>query len=365
MKPEAVARGCAAALLLLGGCTGRSARSAEPAAAGSRVVVVAPVRADVAREITLPGDLVGKYQAALYAKVSGYLSHIDVDKGDWVKQGQLLAEIEVPELEQKLRRARASLQVQRITYERLKGVRDSDPRLVAQQDVDVTEGKFEQAKAEVEELEAMIGYTRIVAPFDGVITARHVDPGALIRATGQAGGEGGGQGGGGPLLEIAAVRELRVYVYVPEQEVALVRRGAAARLTLREFPGRTFEGKVARFATALDLATRTMLAEVDLDNPKGELYPGMYADVSLELERHPGVWTLPTTAIARSETGSYVLVARDGKLHRQPVATGITQGGETEIRSGLSGSEDVVRNIGPGLTDGEAVEAVRAAAATA
>ena len=141
------------------------------------MTVTRPERGDVARTITLPGDLVGLNEAALYAKVTGYLRRIDVDKGDWVQKGQVLAVIEVPELEQKLKRARANLEVQRVTYERLKGVWTTDRRLVAREDVDIAQGKFEQAQADVEELEAMVGYTQIVAPFDGVITARYVDPG--------------------------------------------------------------------------------------------------------------------------------------------------------------------------------------------
>ncbi len=345
---------------LLAGCAGRSATSSERPAI-SRVVVVTPTRTDVARTITLPGDVVGRYQAALYAKVSGYLASIDVDKGDWVTKGQVLARIEVPELEQKLRQAQARLKISQLTYERMRGVRDADPRLIARQEVDVEAGKLEQARAEAEELSVLLGYTRIAAPFDGVITARHVDPGALVRASAPTGSGGGHESG--PLLEIADITSLRVYVYVPEQEVGSVRRGIPAALTLREFPGRTFTGTIARFASSLDLSTRTMLAEVDLENPTRELYPGMYADVSLDLERHAGVFTLPTTSVAHSEHGgAFVLAVSDGKLRKRAVETGLVDGGSTEIRSGLTGAEQVVRNLGPSLSDGELVEAVRDAA---
>jgi RND family efflux transporter MFP subunit len=342
-------------ILAVAGCAGRDADPAERGPEKPPVVVVKPTREDVVRSIILPGDLVGWYQATLYAKVSGYLKHIDVDKGDWVKQGQVLAAIEVPELEQKLNRARARLEVERVTYERLKGVFKTDPRLVARQDVDVADGKFQQAKAEMEELEALVGYTKIIAPFDGVITARYVDPGALVQASGHS---GSGGKDGVPIVDMADLSRLRVYVYVPEEEVAQVRRGMPANLVLREFPGRTFTGEVARFATSLDLSTRTMLTEVDLDNPNHELYPGMYADVTIELVRHPQAWTVPPTAVGTAGSAAYVYVVHDGRLKKTPVVTGLRETAAVEIDSGLSGAEQVVRNLGPALSEGETVEPV-------
>ena len=135
-----------------------------------------PQRKTIARTLTLPGDLVGFYESTLFAKVTGYLKTISVDKGDWVKTGQVLADIEVPELKQRLERARADMEVQKITYDRVQKVWKSDPRLIARQDVDVAAGKYQEAKAQLDELSALDEYTRIVAPFDGVITARFVDP---------------------------------------------------------------------------------------------------------------------------------------------------------------------------------------------
>jgi len=286
------------------GCDQASGDAAAPARLPS-VAVVQPRRGDMVRAITLPGDLVGFYQADLYGKVSGYLKSISVDKGDVVKAGQVLAEIEVPELQQKLRRARAKLEVKRLTYERLQHVWDSDQRLVAREDVDIAEGQFEQAKADVEELEALVSYTHIVAPFDGVVTGRFVDPGALIQASGsQSGSAQGASGpskaGVSPVVSVADLSKLRLYIYVPEAETSLIRVGMPATLTLREFPGRQFTGTVARFAKALDLSTRTMLTEVDLENPEHELYPGMYADVTLELARHSDAMQVPVTAIGVS-----------------------------------------------------------------
>jgi membrane fusion protein (multidrug efflux system) len=355
---------CAALALGLAGCGTQEASSAIQTT--PTVMVTQPERGIVRRTITLPGDVRGFNEAALYAKVTGYLERIDVDKGDWVKKGQTLAVIEVPELEQKLRRAKASLEMERVTYDRLKSVWTSDQRLVAREDVDVAQGKFEQARAEVEELEAMVGYTRITAPFDGVITARYVDPGALIQADAHAtSGTSGGEGETVPVVRIADIGTLRVYVYVPEEETSLIKRGIPATLTLREFPGRTFAGSVARFNTALDLSTRTMLTEVDLTNPTHELYPGMYADVTLELERHPGALTVPSTAVGGAGDKQFVYVVRDGHLSKQHVATGITDAATVEVVSGLQGEEQVVSNLSPDLVVGGKVRAVVSATAAA
>jgi membrane fusion protein, multidrug efflux system len=324
------------------------------------VVVVRPQRGDIVRSITLPGDLVGLYQSTLYAKVTGYLKTISVDKGDWVKNGQVLAEIEVPELEQRLARTKADLEVQHLTYQRLEQVWKSDPRLVARQDVDIAQGKYLEAKAQMDELEAMVSYTRIVAPFDGVITGRFVDPGALIKAGGEqtASAEQGSASpntGTSPVLSLARIDTMRTYVYAPQDAVGLIRRGMPATLTLADLPGRSFEGVVTRYANSLDLGTRTMLTEIDLKNPRNELYPGMYANVKLELERHRDALKLPDSAIGDSAGGKYVMVALDGKLKKQEVTVGINNGKSAEIVSGLNGGESVVATLDPSIVPDEAV----------
>lgn len=328
------------------------------------VAVITPQRGDAIRSLSMPGDLVGFYQSTLYAKVTGYLKNISVDKGDWVKKGQVLAEIEVPELQQRVERAKAGLEVQRLTYDRLSQVWKSDPRLIARQDVDIAQGKYLEAKAELDELAAMISYTKIVAPFDGIITGRFVDPGALIKAGGEqasaAPEEGSARpGGASPVLSLAMIDTIRAYIYVPQGEVGLVRRGMPATLTLQDLPGRTFNGEVARFANSLDLGTRTMLTEIDLTNPRHELYPGMYANVTLELERHRGVVKLPESAIGESAEGSYVMIAQSGKLKKQLVRVGISTGNYDEVTNGLSGGEQVVAALDPSLVQDEAVNVVR------
>ena len=359
---------CVGPLLGLIGCDAGRAEPPQSVTPPS-VTVVQAKRGDVVRSITLPGDLVGFYEAALHAKVSGYLNSISVDKGDTVTQGQVLAEIEVPELHQKLKRARANLEIQRLTLERLQRVWNSDKRLVAREDVDIAESKFEQAQADVEELEALVNYTHIVAPFDGVVTGRFVDPGALIQAGGSATasasqGSAHVRGNAMPVVSVAAISKLRVYVYVPETESSDIHVGIPATVILKEFPGRTFTGSVARFAKSLDLSTRTMLTEVDLDNPEHVLYPGMYADVRLELARHPDALQLPATAIgsADADAHSFVYVVRDNHLKEVPVTLGISNEGWIEVSAGLNENERIVKNLNASLQDGEQVSALLAEA---
>jgi membrane fusion protein, multidrug efflux system len=359
-----------AAIVVASGCDRSAPEPAPPPEI--RVLVVKPQRGTITQSIELPGDLVGFYEAALHAKVTGYLKSIGVDKGDHIKAGQVLAEIEVPELHSNLDRARARMEIQRITYERLKQVQHSDSRLVSQQDVDMAIANYQEAAAEVRTLETMVGYTKIIAPFDGIVTGRFADPGALIRAGGGEAGEGeasapnspaieGAEGhrtDGGPLLTVAKIDKLRVYVYVPEAACPAIRRGTPAILHFDELPHRQFTGAVTRYANALDLATRTMLTEIDIDNPGGALYPRMYAHVTLELARHPEALRVPVGAIHESGEGAEVLVVSHGRLGRVPVATGIDNGSNVEITSGLKGGELVVASYNNSLSDGESVNYV-------
>lgn len=371
MSPPAIGFVALLAVLSCPGCRSTDATVTSETAQPPTVAVIRAQRGTAVESITLPGDLVGFYEAALHAKVTGYLKTVNVDKGDWVKQGQPLAEIEVPELQQNLQRAQAQMEVARLTYQRLDRVRKSDPKLLAQEDVDIARGKFLEAKAAVGELDAMVGYTKIVAPFDGVITGRFADPGALIRAgggdfgisgsgvtisQGATEGAGGHLTGGGPVLSEARIDKLRVYVYVPEREAGLVKIAIPVKIKLHAFPGETFPGRVERFATSLDLATRTMLTEIDIENPEHRLYPRMYADVQLDLVNHPNAIQVPRGAVSGiGEPGAFVYSVMQDKLAKVPVATGISDGIEIEITSGLKGNELIVRDVNPALSAGETV----------
>jgi membrane fusion protein, multidrug efflux system len=308
--------------------------------------------------------MVGFYESSLYAKVTGYLQSISVDKGDWVKKGQVLATIEVPELQQQVARSEASLDVQRLTYQRLEQVWKSDPRLIARQDVDIAQGKYLEAKADLDELQALVSYTKIIAPFDGIITGRFVDPGALIKAGGDQPSSGPEEGSAhptgtaSPVVSLAMINPMRIYVYVPQGLVSFIRRGTPAMVSLQDLPGHPFVGTVTRFAASLDLSTRTMLTEIDLDNAAHKLYPGMYANVTLQLERHPGVIQVPDSAIGETSTGNYVFAVQNGKLSEKKINVGIRTGHIVEITKGLNGDETLVAALDPSLSDGESVTAI-------
>ncbi len=350
------------------GCGGKPDAPADPPE--PTVSVIHPQVGEMVRSIDLPGDVVGFYEAALHAKVTGYLRSIFVDKGDWVKAGQLLAQIEVPELHSNLARAQASLEIAKITYDRLKRVQETDPRLVSQEDVDMAYAKYQETQAAMRTLDTMVQYTKIVAPFDGVITGRFADPGALIRAgggdfgvdetsglisPGATEGAGGHRTGGGPILTIAQIDKLRVYVYVPEGSYPFIHRGTPAILRFDEFPNRVFKGEVARFANSLDLATRTMLTEVDLDNPGRVLYPRAYAHVTLDLVRHDNALIVPSAAVQGSGESAHVMVIKQGRLAEIPISTGITNGNSVEVTSGLNPESLVVGTYSNALSPGEQV----------
>jgi multidrug efflux pump subunit AcrA (membrane-fusion protein) len=366
-----------ALVALLPGCGQAPTQKGPPGP--PNVSVIKPLRQEADRSITLPGDVVGFYECALHSKVTGYLQSIPVDKGDWVKKGQVLATIEVPELRENLARAKANFVIQKLTYERLKHVRDEDPKVVAQQDVDIAYSKMAQAQADVGVLDAMVAYTQITAPFDGVITGRFADPGALIRAGGgdfgvsgngadlsQGATEGaGGHMSGGPILTMADINTLRVYVYVPEEEASLIQLGTHVVLSVHGIQGE-IKARVTRYATALDLSTRTMLTEIDLQNAQHQLYPRMYTTVTLDLVRHPDAIQLPAAAVGGiGEKKGYVFIVHDDSLIKKPVSLGITDGRYVEITSGLNGNESVVATISPSLNQGERVHPIQTTTAEA
>jgi membrane fusion protein (multidrug efflux system) len=335
------------------------------------VDVLHPLRGEIAKNIDLPGDVVGFYEAALHSKVTGYLKSISVDKGDSVKRGQVLAEIEVPELQSNLMRSQASLEIERITYDRLKKVQQDDSRLISQQDVDMAYAKYREAQAAVATLQTMYGYTKIIAPFDGVITGRFADPGALIRSgggdfgadetsglisPGPSEGAGGHREGGGPILTLADIDKLRIYIYVPEASYPFIHIGTPASLHFDEFPDRTFKGTVARYASSLDLSTRTMLTEVDIDNPKRQVYPRSYAHVTIVLVRHFNALSVPASAIQGSGESARVLVVKEDRLVEVPVNAGINNGAYIEVTSGLSPDSLVVATYNNTLTPGQQVD---------
>src|ERR1700730_12782925 len=330
------------------------------------VTVVLPKRGAPQQEIILPGDMQPYTDAPIYARTSGYLKSWHADIGARVKSGQLLAEIDTPEVDQQLQQARAdldtaeaNLHLAEITATRYKDLMKTDS--VAQQDVDNASGNLdarrtavESARSNVKRLEELQSFKKIYAPFGGVITARNTDIGALIDS-------GSGGGPARELFHIAAVNRLRVYVNVPQVYSPHIKSGLRAELTLAEFPGRHFDGIIVRDAGAIDTATRTLLTEIDVNNPSGELKPGGYVEVHFNLPSAVTTFSLPVNTIIFKSAGMQVATVKDGKtINLVSITPGRDFGTEMEILAGLKGDESVVINPPDSLTNGEPVRVAQA-----
>jgi RND family efflux transporter MFP subunit len=325
------------------------------------VTVIHPKPGAPQQEIVLPGDMQPYTDAPIYARTSGYLKSWSADIGARVKAGQLLAGIEAPEVDQQLQQARddlataeANLSLAQITATRYKDLLKTDS--VAQQDVDNAAGNLdarrttvESARSNVKRLEDLQSYEKIYAPFDGVITARNTDIGALI--------DSGSSGGTArELFHIAAVNRLRVFVNVPEVYSPHIKSGLRAELVLAEFPGRKFEGIVVRNSGAIDNATRTLLTEIDVDNTSGELKPGGYVEIHLALPTSVTTFTLPVNATIFKSAGMQVATVKDGKtIALKSITPGRDFGADIEILAGIKGDESVVLNPPDSLTEGQQI----------
>lgn len=329
------------------------------------VSVVQPQRTAPTQEITLPGNVEPFIAAPIYSRTNGYLQKWYVDIGDHVKQGQLLAVIETPEVDQQLQQSRsnlataqANLKLAEITANRYQGLLNS--HAVAQQDVDTATQTFhanqaivEADQANVRQLETLQSFEKIYAPFDGVITARNTDIGNLI----DSGSSGGVKT---DLFHIAQPGKLRVYVDVPESYAPSVKTGLIADLSLAEFPGRTFQGKVVRTADAISVTTRTLQVEIDVNNPSGTLLTGSYAEVKLKLPEVNSTYLLPAETLIFRSQNLLVAVVRDGKAVLTRVTPGRDLGEKIEIVAGLSLEDQVIVNPPDSIVSGQAVQIVPA-----
>ena len=312
-------------------------------------------------EIVLPGNMQAFIDSPIYARTNGYLKKWYVDIGARVKTGQLLAEIETPELDRQLDQARsdlktaqANLNLSQITAQRYEELKNTEA--VSKQDVDNAHGDFEakfamvaSAESNVKRLEQLQSFEKIYAPFDGVITARNTDIGALIDS-GAAGGTAK------ELFHLASTQTLRVYVNVPEQYSQVAKPGLSADITLAEFSGRRFKGKLVRTADAIDAASRTLLVEVDVDNSSGVLLPGAYASVHLKLPAENLAFLLPVSSlIFRSEGLQIATVHSGNEVTLLPIALGRDFGTEVEVISGLAQSDLVITNPPDSLVTGEKI----------
>ena len=328
-------------------------------AAIAKVNVVYPKMDAPTNEIVLPGNTQAFTDAPIFARTNGYVKSWHVDIGTRAKKGQLLAEIETPEVDQQLQQARADLQTAQANLRQAEITADRWEALwktnsVSKQETDVAVSAFHAMKATVDSntsnvrrLEELQGFQKIYAPFDGVITARNTDIGALINS--------GASTPTQELFHLAAINILRVFVAVPQLYAQAVRPGATAFLTLDEFPGKTFSGTIARNSNSIDPASRTLLVEVDVDNRSGTLLPGAYVSVHLKLPQSVSSVTLPANTLLFRSEGLRVGVVRNGRAQLVPVTIGRDYGNSVEVVTGLQPTDPVIINPSDSLIDGTAV----------
>jgi RND family efflux transporter MFP subunit len=325
------------------------------------VAVVQPKRSAPAQEIVLPANVQAFTDAPIYARTNGYLKRWYVDLGSRVKEGQLLAEIDTPEVNQQLRQsladlatAQANLNLSRITADRYAGLLKTDS--VSKQESDNAAGDYEakqanlqSSQANVKRLRELQSFQKIYAPFSGVITARNTDIGALI----DSGSSGGVRT---ELFHIVQADKLRVYVSVPQVYSQAAKPGLTADLTLSEFPGRRFEGKLVRTANAIDPTSRTLLVEIAVDNPTGQLFTGSYAEVHLKLPTAASAFILPVNTLLFRAEGLRIAVVGDGqKVELKQITLGHDFGSEVEVIAGVNGNENVIVNPPDSVVSGETV----------
>jgi RND family efflux transporter MFP subunit len=340
------------------------------------VAVITPKPGASTQNLVLPGTVQAWYEAPIFARVSGYLKNWYFDYGAHVKKGDVLAEIETPDLDAQLAAAQAKLnsaravvkvreaeaQFAQSTYQRW---RDSPKGVVSIQEQEAKEADFSSANArlssakaevaadqgEVDRLEALESFKKIVAPFDGVVTARETDIGALINA-----GSGTGGGNGPELFRVADLHMMRIYVQVPQQLSAGIKAGLTADLHLPQYPDKTFKATVATTSSAINPNARTLLVELHADNPDSELQPGAYAQVNFELPANPNVVRIPTSALVFRENGMEIAaIGADDTIELRPIKLGRNLGTEVEVVQGLKLSDRLVNSPPDSLTTGDKV----------
>ena len=355
-------------LSILVWCTVSARARTRPASAPTTEAVPVPVarvtRQDLYNEVTIPAEFRPYVDVELHAKVSGYVKDMHVDFGDRVKAGQLLATIEVPELKDQLneamatqRRAEADYVDAHLVYGRLNAVIKDHPDLVAQQEIDNAEAKdhstaaaIGEAKAEVGKYHTLLAYTQITAPFDGVITWRYVDPGALI----QAGTSSETQSL--PLVRVSDNYRLRLDFPVTVDYVKDIHLDDPVAVRVDSLNGKAFTGTISRFTDDVNQDTRTMTTEIEVANPNLQLVPGMYAAVVLKVEKRPQTLAVPIEAVVGDKAPVVYVVNQDNQIEERPVKLGLETPDKYEVLSGLHEGDLVVIGNGSKLQAGQKVE---------
>ncbi len=324
------------------------------------VRVINPGLGAPADELLLPGNVEAFTDTPVYARTDGYLKKWYADMGMKVKAGQLLAEIETPEIDQQLQQARAQFETAQATYNLAQSTATRYQSLlgreaVSRQETDEKVGDrqakkaaVDAAAANVKRLENLQAFQKVYAPFDGVVTARNIDIGSLINA--------GSSGTTKELYHIAAIQKVRVFVRVPQVSSRSAATGTQADLTLPELPGRHFRAKVVRSSNAIDIASRTLLVEVDVDNPSGILLPGAFVEVHLKLPSPVHALTVPVNTLMFRKEGLRVAAVRNSKVELLPVTVGHDYGDSVEVTSGIQQGERLVVNPPDSIVDGQQVE---------
>ncbi|GEM_PF-1087295 len=307
------------------------------------VTVVRPKRRDLSRRITLTGDVLGIKQADLTAKAPGFIEAIYVDRGDYVKRNQLLAVLTYPEQEKAYRQAKANFELAKANY--LRSVQLWKEHVISQQDYDTALANYKSTKEAYKEQEALYSYRIIRAPFSGYIIQRNYDPGHLVYP-------GVSQS---PLFVLADSSKVKIFVYVPEEDLGHLKIGLPAEVRTDAYPEKVFSGSVVRLAQGLDPSTRTMQTEVDLPNPENLLKPGMFARVTLKLFTEHNVLTLIPSAVLHGDQGSFVYVVKNAHAHKVAVKLGLQESDAVQIVDGLVGDEMVVSSGAELLDDGSPV----------
>ena len=324
------------------------------------VIVQKPAVSPPSEDLVLPGNVQAFVEAPIFARTSGYVKTWYTDIGDPVKKGQLMAEIETPEVDQQLRQSRADLATAKanadlahITDVRWKGLLAN--QAVSQQDADTRAGQAAasgaqaaSARANVARLEELESFKRILAPFDGVVTARNTDIGALITA---------GQTSGAALFRVADTQKLRIYIEVPEPYAPKTKPGVEVELLFNEHPGKQFPASLVRTARALDPTQRTLRVELQVDNSQGELFPGAYAEAHFKIPGSTRSVRIPATAlIFRSKGLQIATVGSDNKAHLRSIIQGRDFGTSIEVLSGVTAEDQVIINPPDSLSDGGQVK---------
>jgi RND family efflux transporter MFP subunit len=342
------------------------ARASEEQLESTPTVAVAEIRrAELYNEVPIPAEFRPYMQVDLHAKVSGYVEQIKVDIGDRVKAGQLLAKLEVPELQAELsrsqaaeKRAAADYKDAHLVYRRLLAVEKDHPNLVAQQELDAAEARdsttdavIAASKAEREKYQSLLGYTQITAPFDGVVTRRFADPGSLI----QAGTTSDTQSM--PLVRLSDNYHLRLDFPVSVAYVKDIRLGGHVDVLVQSLGAKKFDGVISRTTQKIDEDTRTMITEIEVDNPDLELVPGMYAQVLLRAQRRPAALAIPVEAVAQGKDPIVYVINKDQQIEARPIKLGLETPAYYEVLSGLTEHDLVMIGAHSTVKPGQKVKA--------